>query len=296
MDGYTVRDLLHRLAGKADVLIESFRPGEADGLGMGYTDMHGRFHRLVYASISAHGQTGPRRDRPGHEALVAARMGLQHEQKGQRPGPHFGAYPMISYGTGLLTVIGVCSALHARETTGKGQHVDLAMEAGVLVMSSMFWQWVENKPPERARGVQGDRRFLNGMFECSDGKRLGMHTGAPGAFGRALKAWGLEDRISPSPYPQEMGLPLPPEEGEIIRTEVPEIFKSRPRDEWIRRLQEADVAVMPVDPPGVILSDPQVQHNGAVRIADDPELGRPSRSSCCGSPSRGLGCCPSCAA
>ena len=203
--------------------------------------------------------------------------GIQTEQAGYRPGPHFNAFPMASYGTALLAVMATTTALYARTLTGSGQHVDVSMEDGVLAMSSMFWQWVEKpgySPSTVAAGSGPARRMLGGIRECGDGKYLQIHTGAPGAFYRAITTFGLQDRISPSPSSHEMTLPLTDEEAGVLQTELPRLLQSKPRAYWIENLQEADVAVMAVDPPGVVLDDPQAIHNKAVITMEDPELGQ----------------------
>ena len=273
------RDLFYRLASPADVLLESFQPRKTEELGIGYAELHARFPRLVYTSVTGYGHVGPRIDRPGYDALVSARMGIQAEQPSREPGPHLNAFPMSSYGASLLAVIGTTAALWARLATGRGQHVDTSMEDGVLAMSSMNWGWAE-RAGLRPGGGSGagastiTRRLMAGMQECADGKFLQLHTGAPGRFQKLMGVLGLDDRIAPSSSPHEMGLPLTPEESAIIGEEVPRLFRGKPRHEWIAMLEQADIAVMAVDPPGVILDDPQVVHNGAVMMVDDPELGK----------------------
>ena len=101
------------LVARADVLVESYRPGAMRALGFAYEQVRKYRARLVYCSVSGYGQRDRARDRPGYDALVAARFGLMGDQRGYRDGPIFLGYPVASYGATLLAVIGVTSTLLA---------------------------------------------------------------------------------------------------------------------------------------------------------------------------------------
>jgi crotonobetainyl-CoA:carnitine CoA-transferase CaiB-like acyl-CoA transferase len=267
------QDLLYKLAANADVLMESFQPGEANKLGIGYETIHSRFPRLVYASITAYGETGSRRDRPGYDALVSARLGIQAEQLGYRPGPHFNAFPMASYGTAALVVLAINTALYVRTASGRGQHVGVSMEDGVLAMSTMSWQWVENPKVPANYPPRATRMGFGGIRECGDGRYIQIHTGAPGALVRAATVLGLLEKLGIEPTAEKSKIALTPHQNEVLQQELPKVLMSKPRGHWIKVIQDADVAVMQVEPPGVILDDPQVLYNQSVAITDDPELG-----------------------
>jgi crotonobetainyl-CoA:carnitine CoA-transferase CaiB-like acyl-CoA transferase len=272
------RDDFFTLVATADAVIEGMRPGAADALGVGYEVLHARSPSLVYISLTAYGDAGPRRDRPGYDALVSARMGIHATQAGTRAGPRFNASPVASYGTALLAVLGTVSALFERARYGTGQRVDVTMECGVLAMSSMFYRSLERASYVMAPAADADaaastpRRMLGGLWECADGGYFLIHTGAAGAFFRAVQVFGLDDRIRPSSSPHEMTLPLEPEEVEAIDT-LPALVLTKPRDHWVALLREHDVGVSPVEPPGVALVDAQAEHNGAVTRVLDPALG-----------------------
>src|SRR5690606_5097607 len=121
------RDILERLLERADVLVENFRPGTLDEIGLGPADVLGRHPRLVYCSISGYGHTGPRRDEPGYDAVMQAEGGLM-SITGDPDGPPYRPGVAISdIVSGLFAAQGIMAALIARGRTGRGQHVDIGM-------------------------------------------------------------------------------------------------------------------------------------------------------------------------
>ena len=266
------RDALHHLLAGADVLVESWQPGVAEAWGLGYDALHVLYPRLVYCSISAYGLDGSARDRPGYESLVAARTGVMASAE---PGadPVYPGVPIAGIGAALLAVIGIMAALVVREDTGAGQRVDTSMLDGALSFLNMFWEQLENLPDEAYRPRSPTRRFMMASMRCGDGEYLGVHTGANGSYGRLMEALGLSDRVAPAPGNREKSVPLTDEEAEIVTTDVPRLFASRPRSYWLEQLRAHDVCAIPVLRPCEVFDQPQAVHNGIVVSLDDPELG-----------------------
>ncbi|MFD7992001.1 CaiB/BaiF CoA transferase family protein [Streptomyces mexicanus] len=126
------REFVLRLAERADVLVENFRPGTAARLGLGYEEVSARNPGLVYASISGYGQTGPWAARPGYDAIAQAQSGMM-SITGERGGPPMRpGVATADIGAGMWAVIGILAALHARRATGRGQHVDVSLLDGQL--------------------------------------------------------------------------------------------------------------------------------------------------------------------
>jgi len=266
----------HSLLAAADVWLESFGPGRADALGLGYDDLHARYPRLIQATFTGYGRGGPWRDRPGYDALVAARCGLQAEQAGHRKGPVFLGHPTIAYCTGFLATIGILAALRARHHTGQGQQVDASLLDGMLAVMGMNWWWNERDLSYLARsGTEtgfGHNRLITDLFICQDGKYLMVHTGGDGGFKRLTDILGVGDKIR-TIEGVEMRVPLNEEEYHIARHLVPDAFKARPRAEWIKLFHEADVAALPVLPASETIEEPQVQYADLVIDVDDPVHG-----------------------
>lgn len=269
-DGTVVTDLLHR----ADVLLDSGRPGDDDLLRPETAATE--YPELVHCRISAYGLDGPMADRPGYDALVAARLGLMAEQWGHRKGPVFLGHPTIDYVTAFLAVIGTLSALHARSGGSGGQFVDTSLFDGALAVSSMNWWWNERDLSYLARSGDeegfGRNRLITDLFQCGDGEYVMVHTGGEGGFKRTMDILGLGDKVRSVPG-LEMSTPLDDEEYHAARHLVPQAFLARPRDEWIHLFHDADLAALPVLRPHEVLDDDQVAYADIVVEVPDDEFG-----------------------
>lgn len=269
-------EALHRLLAAADVFVESFGPGRAEAMGLGHESLRERYPELVCLSVTGYGTSGPLAGRPGYEALLNARMGMTAEQRAHRDGPTFLGHPTVSYGTAFVATIGVLSALHARKLTGRGQRVDTSLLDGMLAICSMNWWWNEKDISylERSGTKQGfgRKRLITDPFECGDGNWLIPHTGGPGSYKRMMDLLGFGDKVQQVDGP-EMSVPLNDEEYEIARDLVPQAFKARPRDEWVRKFAEADIACLPVLRPQEVFADDQVRYAQVAVDVPDPDHG-----------------------
>jgi crotonobetainyl-CoA:carnitine CoA-transferase CaiB-like acyl-CoA transferase len=263
-DGVAV---LEKLLADADVLVESFVPGEMERLGLGFAALHAKFPRLVYTSISGYGQEGEDRDRPGLEALVQARVGAMYNpQFKPRAGPIYCGFPMGGYAAASLAVIGTNLALYAREATGRGQHVDTSLRDGVLAMMAMHWSDLEKGPKGFASYSMKNRGpGIVDIFACKDGF-IHLHTGAEGAFERMMDGMGML-----ADYPEKNNIPDPDWQRMLERTAA--WFRAHTRDEGIAMLNKADVPALPVLQPGEAMHDPQSIALKFSEVVRDPELG-----------------------
>lgn len=264
------------LIGRADVFMESFGIGRAPGPQFEAAALAERFPRLIHTSITGYGLEGPLRDRPGYDALVAARFGLMSEQEGHRDGPRFLGHPVIGYCTAFLAAIGTLSALHARSRTGRGQRVDSSLLDGMLAVMSMNWWWNEKGLSYLARSGNetgfGRNRLITDLFVCEDGEYLMMHTGGEGGFKRTMEILGLGDKVRTIDG-LEMSVPLDDEEYHAARHLAPEAFKIRPRQDWLDQFYAADIAALPVLRPEEVFDDEQVRFSGIVIEQSDRRYG-----------------------
>jgi crotonobetainyl-CoA:carnitine CoA-transferase CaiB-like acyl-CoA transferase len=272
------RDELARLAGTADVFLETWPPDAAGASGLGFDQLHALNHGLVYCSISGFGRDGPHRDVAGHEALVHALVGTMAEQAGHRDGPIFEGVPQAGLGASYLALIGILAALYRRSHDGRGRHVETSLLDGALAYHSMLWNESDASVKAMAARGGGSRstagtRLITRSFVCRDGQYIGIHTGAVGAFGRLMEVLGLSDRIPPSRDGLDMGAPLAPDQERLLEKELHLIIASQPRGHWVARLRAAEVCAIEHLSPGEAFDQPQVRHNAMVVEVDDPVLG-----------------------
>ena len=258
------------LISRADVFVDNWQPGVAEGLGLGEAAIRARAPHVVSCSISGFGVDGPYRDVPARETLVHALVGTMAEQPGYRPAPIFEGMPFASAGASYLGAAGVLAALYRRNIDGIGRHVETSLYDGALAYLMMLWGDTDSG---QGMHVPGANRLVTRTFLCADEEYLGVHTGAVGAFGRLMKVLDLTDRIPAGETAHEMGVPLTPEQALIVAEEIPTLFLQRPRHEWLALLGAADVCAVEHLRPCQSFDQPQVLHNGMVVQVDDPVLG-----------------------
>ncbi|MBW1785284.1 MAG: CoA transferase [Deltaproteobacteria bacterium] len=266
------RKIARDLAKHADILIENFRPGMADKLGIGYETIRQLNPRLVYCSISGFGRKGPYRDLPAWDPIVFSAAGIFVEQAGESNPPLYLVMPMPSYYAALVAAFSVTTALVARETTGQGQRVDVSLLNALAFAAGSGLIEFEGQmkiPFEDPQGAIPCYKFYQG----SDGEWffLGM-----GNFVFFTKFAMLMDRPEWLIDPLFEGAPfmiLPPRSAEVIAM-FKEIFATKTRDEWIELLRAEDIPCAPARPVEQFLDDPQVIANEMVVTLDQPGLGK----------------------
>jgi crotonobetainyl-CoA:carnitine CoA-transferase CaiB-like acyl-CoA transferase len=271
LDNGADRDSLQQVLRSADVLVESLAPTTAGRVGLAPEQVRERHPWVVHCTMSGYGRDDL--DRPTSDTLVAARLGLSVSPLEARP-RHAG-WLSVSLGAVSVATVGILSALYVRELTGRGQHLDVSMFDGAVSLGSMGQGLRVGGPTSQqgaaqtAANIMAGRRLLLGMFQCGDGEYLQMHTGAAGGFWRAMQAFGLDKRISPSRSRHEIGEPLSEQESAILAIELPVLFKSKRRDAWLAALWDADICAQPVLRPNEAFDDVQVVHNKLIAEVDE---------------------------
>jgi crotonobetainyl-CoA:carnitine CoA-transferase CaiB-like acyl-CoA transferase len=257
------REVLLRLVADADVLVESFRPGVTKRLGLDHAQLRAVNERLVTCSITGYGRHSEARDRPGYDALVQARSGIQHEQFGLRDGPIFLHLPIPSYGAALLASVATQAALLAREQTGQGQWVETSLMQGALLFTTMLWSRAERPTPPMELF-----KFMNAgpspCYETADG--LWLHP-MDACVPVALEHLG-RDRAEIDITQGRRGTA----DERIAYFEIcRELWLQRPRAEWLEVLD--GMSCQPVLAPGDGLVHPQTLVNRASTTIEVPGLG-----------------------
>jgi len=246
-----VLDLVER----ADVLLEGFRPGVVERLGVGPEACRVRNPRLVYGRMTGWGQFGPRATEVGHDIDYIAVAGALDliGRSGDRPVPPLNLLGDFG-GGGLLLALGVVAAVLAAQRTGEGQVVDASMVDGAALLTTMIWSF-------RALGIWRDERGTNmldtgapfyDVYECADGRHVAVGALEPEFYAALLEVIGLAVPDLPAQMDREQ---LP-----AMKERFAEVFRTRSRDEWVALADGTDACVAPVLAMGEVADDP---HNKA---------------------------------
>lgn len=251
---------LKRLVKRYDVLVESFRPGVMQKLGVPYDVLAAENPRLVYCAISGYGQTGPDRLKAGHDIDYIARAGTlaYGGEAGGRP-----AMPGAQIGDisgSLFGLIGLFAALYERQTTGRGRFVDISMTETSMAFIHMhlgarMLAGKEGQPLQRGAEALNGGYACYGLYETGDHKWLAVGALEPKFFQGVCTALDRLDLFDGA-YDNTGG-------GSVrVRAELEKIFKTKPRAAWLELFAKLDVCIEPVNEGDEVLADPQLQARG----------------------------------
>jgi alpha-methylacyl-CoA racemase len=233
----TVWSLLER----ADVLIEGFRPGVAERLGIGPDEVHARNPRLVYARMTGWGQDGPLAARAGHDInYIGLTGGLNaFRVAGSRPVPPLNMFGDFGGGS-MFLVVGVLAALLERWGSGRGQVVDANIQDGTSALLQVIWgmRAVGGWNDEPASNVIDTGRPFYDTYKCADGGYVAVGALEPQFYAALLDGLGLSGEDLPV-QADEAGWP-------VLRERFAEVFAGRTRDEWAAQFADVDACVTPV--------------------------------------------------
>jgi crotonobetainyl-CoA:carnitine CoA-transferase CaiB-like acyl-CoA transferase len=260
------RDVLLRLVQDYDVVVESFRPGVMDRLGVGYEALRARNPRVIYCPISGYGQDGPLTARSGHDTNYLALNGLLG-LTGRRGGPPIQSAGQIADlgGGGLMAAVGILAALHERERSGEGQLVDISMTDGALSWLAMVVAryFAERRVPRR-----GEPELAGGIacyfpYETKDGRWVSLGALEPKFWQNWCTGVGRPDLA-------EKQFEHPDSEA---GAEVAAVFRDRTRDEWTAFAGEHDCCLEPILDLDEVLDSELVRARGMVVELDQPGIG-----------------------
>jgi crotonobetainyl-CoA:carnitine CoA-transferase CaiB-like acyl-CoA transferase len=251
-------EVMHRLIMRSDVLLENMRPGAMDRLGLGYSEVSALNPRLVYTSITGFGSTGPYRDRPAYDGIGQALSGLlsllSDRATLQPIGPNFSDSL-----AGLFAAYGVLAALVARGRTGIGQHVEtslLAASLGFLVAPATETLAGVPAPGPLSRPTSSQTY----AWLAADGLPFTVHLSSPPKFWQGLvRAAERPDLLEDPRFRTRQARRAHYAE---LREILAEVFRTRPRQQWLDRLLREDVPCAPVYDMQQVFDDAQVQHLG----------------------------------
>ncbi|RYY94726.1 MAG: CoA transferase [Comamonadaceae bacterium] len=229
------------LIARADLLIEGFRPGVMERLGLGPTPCHKLNPKLVYGRMTGWGQTGPLAGAAGHDINYVALTGALHAigRPGEAPPPPLNY--VGDYGGGaMLLAVGLLAALHEARGSGRGQVVDAAMTDGAALLSSMFYGMKAAGAWSAQRGenlLDGGAHFYD-TYACADGKYVAIGALEPKFFRRLCELCGLDDHFCAGQMDRSR--------WPLMKLRLADVFRTRTRAEWCALLEGSDACFAPV--------------------------------------------------
>lgn len=270
------RSLLIELAKVSDILLENFRPGTMHRLGLGYDALHQINPRLVYASLSGFGQTGPYASRRAFDIVAQGMSGMMSiTGEPGRPPVRVGA-AIGDLGAGLFTAIGILAALQARERTGAGQQVDVGMlDCQVALLEYAIIRYTTTGIIPGPLGTRHPFITPFEAFETKDGSVvLGVGTKHWQRFCAKLGLPGVAED------PRFTTNTLRTEHYEVLRPIVAEVIKKKTMADWIREMEEIGIPCGPINTVDRVLADPQVQAREMVVEVDHEGIGKVKMAGC----------------
>jgi len=265
------RRVVEQLIDRADVLVENFRPGTMTRVGLDYETLRARCPRLIYTSISGFGQTGPRRNQPGYDAVIQAEGGLM-SITGAADGPPFRLGVAIAdMVAGLLAAQGIVLALYARERTGQGQYVDIGMLDGVVSLLTYHASMHLNAHTRSQRVGNGHATIAPyDTFMAADGDFF-LAVGNDEQFRRFCAAAGIADLVAD---PRFATNPSRVEHRQALAARLNPVLRTRPRADWIALLTESGVPCGDVREVADTLADSQLMARQMIESVEHVTIGQ----------------------
>ena len=263
------RNIVYRLVDRADVFIHNFRPGVEDKLGYDYDSLSRRNPGLIYAAVSAFGTEGPYANRRGYDLLFQPLSGILSKRRDEEGVPISSGVWVADSSAPIALAYGIALALLSRHRTGRGQKVETSLLHMALAM-----QTVDLVRTEAETGQQGQtdfsRQALYSPYRCKDGGFVIMVVLSDQQFAGLCRALELEHLLSDPDYSDNLKRA---QKSAELHGLISGILSTRPRDHWLRILEEADVPAAPVLEQDEIFNHPQVTANRMLAVQEHSEAG-----------------------
>ncbi|WP_427185260.1 CaiB/BaiF CoA transferase family protein [Bordetella bronchialis] len=260
-------ELARAMIADADVLLENNRPGVMDRLGLGYQALRERNPRLLYCSISAYGQSGPRAQEGGFDLTIQAMSGIMSVTGEQGGAPVKCGVPVADFSAGLYAAFSIASALRQVQATGQGAHVDVSMLGATLGIAALQTSefFGSGRDPVKL-GSAHPRNAPYQAFRCRDGY-FGMAAGNNALWKSVCAVVGREALYAD---PRFADTSLRARNQDSLRDMLEEIFLREDAEYWLARFRQAGVPCAPINSYSQVLEDPQVAHMGWVQPVELP--------------------------
>ncbi|KAJ3022060.1 hypothetical protein HKX48_007100 [Thoreauomyces humboldtii] len=265
------REIISRLARKADILIENHVPGKLDAWGLGYEDLKKANPRLIYASITGYGPTGPYAHRPGYDVITEAEAGLMGITGDQDGPPAKAGVAVVDLLTGLYAHGAVLAALLSRATTGVGQKIDVSLlETQVASLANIGHSYLIGGVEAKRWGTQHASIVPYQAFPTQD-SHLVVGAGNDGQFRKLCNAIGRPDLPQNPKFANNSARVAA--RVELIEI-LSDVFRSKPNEAWLDVLADVGIPFSPVNSIAQAFAHPQVEHREMVQEVDHPQAGK----------------------
>lgn len=267
------REIFYRLAKKSDVVIEGNRPGSMKRLGVDYDTVRQLHPKIIYCAVTGYGQDGPYSAFPGHDATFAAASGVLSVLNGGGFPPIMPGLKIADLAGAMYATIGILLSLIAREKSGRGQFVDIAMvDAALSWLIGPLIRYFEDGQvqPEKGEVLLDGKRPAYNIYRTKDDKYLCLALREPHLWGKLCRKLGREDLI---PFQNPEG-----EKLEEVIAVLGRIFSSKNRNEWMEELQ--DVSANTVSRFDDVVSDRQINHREMFVDVTTPGVGTFKQIAC----------------
>jgi crotonobetainyl-CoA:carnitine CoA-transferase CaiB-like acyl-CoA transferase len=262
------RDVFYRLAGKADVVVENYRPDVKERLGIDYETLRKLNPRLVYASISGFGQDGPYSKRPGFDQIAQGMGGLMSITGAPGQGPMRVGIPIADLTSGLFCAMGILTALLERDVSGEGQWVQTSLlQSQIFMLDFQSARWLMQGEVPKQAGNNHPTMIPTGVFKTSDGYVNIAATGQV-IWERLAHAIGRSDLLQKQDYASPKTRSV---HRDALNVEIEKVTATRTSAEWVEDLNKAGVPCGPIYTIDKMFDDSQVKHLDLVRDVPDTE-------------------------
>ncbi|KJC36748.1 acyl-CoA transferase [Bradyrhizobium sp. LTSP849] len=260
--------IVKKLASQVDVVMENFRPGVMDKLGIGYEALSAINPKLIYCAVSGFGQTGPDRLRPGYDGKMQALSGIMAITGHPETGPTRAGFAVCDVLSGATAAFGVSSALYQRDRTGQGQFVDVSMlEATMAFLSGQIADWSVAGHRQQLSGNQAvSRKTTANLFKAGDGYIL-LAVNNEKQYRALMSALGREDTLADPRFADWFARN---ENEPALRAIIEQALAARPAREWETLLEDAGAPCASIWKVEEVIDHPQIKARGAIQELDTP--------------------------
>ena len=264
------QDIIKQMAHKADVVVENFKVGNLKRFGLDYESLSAVNPGIIYSSVTGFGQTGPRAEEPGYDAALQGMTGVMSVTGEPDGRPSKVGAAWVDILTGLTSTIGILAALHEREISGKGQHIDVSLfDVGIAMMANIAQSYLATKETPGRLGNAHPQVAPYQDFRASDGFFM-LAANNNDQFKRLCDTVGLPDLPEDERFKENADRVR---NREALETLINGKMGANTRDYWMDQLQKAGITVTSINTVADALDDPQAAARKSVWNIDHPTLG-----------------------